>query len=378
MVSHKDVQMVIQNDRIDLQRVSKPVKDVDYIETDSTFTILNVPILAEMVQHYPGFGYALKANDEIQKVQVTNVPLTMVDEAPTHPNHLSELTSAQKAQVTVGYMSEPSQPKNTQSSTKRYADFILYKTPKGKVVIDTYLSGKLIDTSIGFHSREDYTPGLWNGQRYDFIQRDIMLDHNAILIDRAGNIGVGRMPTPVGGIGADSNPIAARQAAEGQAADRQVGEQAMEANDEMQALKDEVASLKDKLAVAVQADAQEKLAELAKTVDEQKKTIDTVNADLAAKTADLQKALDSLKVFQDKEAAEYAAKRDALGKAYPAFVGLFAKADNAEIDTHYAALQEKQNTTASIGTDMMRGGSSSVGQKEIERIEKYAGKKQKE
>jgi ATP-dependent Lon protease len=362
-------------DKVDIYRSTKPVKDVDYVETDSTFTILNVPILAEMVQYYTGYGYALKANDEIQKVDVTNVPLTMVDEEPTHPEHLAELKSEEKARVTVGYMSEPSRPKEDRSATKRYADFILYKTPKGRVVIDTYLGGKLIDTSIGFKSREDYTPGMWNGQKYDFVQRDIVLDHNAILIDRAGNIGVGRMPTPIGGIGADSNPIAAKQTAARQAAARQVGEQAMEANDEMQALKDEVASLKEKLAVAVQADAQEKLAELAKTVDEQKKTIDTVSADLVAKTADLQTALDALKVYQDKEIAVYAAKRDALSEAYPAFASLFAKADMAEIDTHYTALQEKQKSPT-IGTDMMRSGAASTALKETERIAKYAGKKE--
>lgn len=191
-------------DNLQIESLKKiPIPGIDYIETDDTFTIFNVPILAEMTQRYDE-GIALKSADEILKVEVDNIPLTIVDHAPTHPKDLlEELDTLDKSEVQIGFMSEPSRPKATASDTKRYADFVFFQTPKIDALKEEYKDGKKIDTSIGFKFAYDWTPGELNGQKYDFIQTNITLDHNAVLISRDGNIGTGRMPSPIGGIGAD-------------------------------------------------------------------------------------------------------------------------------------------------------------------------------
>jgi hypothetical protein len=41
-------------------------------------------------------------------------------------------------------------------------------------------AGVLSKNSIGFMYEEDWTPGSFNGERYDFVQRKILVDHVAV------------------------------------------------------------------------------------------------------------------------------------------------------------------------------------------------------
>ena len=59
-------------------------------------------------------------------------------------------------------------------------------------------SGKRKDVSIGFFYDFDETPGDWNGEKYDFVQRNILIDH------LAAGVPVGRCPSPYCGISVDS------------------------------------------------------------------------------------------------------------------------------------------------------------------------------
>jgi hypothetical protein len=58
-------------------------------------------------------------------------------------------------------------------------------------------AGKLKDVSIGFFYEEDWTPGEWKGQHYDFVQRNILGNHVA------AGVPVGRCPSPYCGIAVD-------------------------------------------------------------------------------------------------------------------------------------------------------------------------------
>lgn len=57
------------------------------------------------------------------------------------------------------------------------------------------------DVSIGFVYTEDWTPGEWNGQKYDFIQRDIVINHVAVGVPK------GRCPSPLCGLSVDMATI---------------------------------------------------------------------------------------------------------------------------------------------------------------------------
>jgi len=59
-------------------------------------------------------------------------------------------------------------------------------------------SGKRKDVSLGFFYDYDATPGKWNDQAYDFVQRNILVDHVA------AGVPVGRCRSPYCGIAVDA------------------------------------------------------------------------------------------------------------------------------------------------------------------------------
>lgn len=60
-------------------------------------------------------------------------------------------------------------------------------------------SGIRRDLSTGFYYEEDRTPGEWGGQKYDYIQRELLFDHVA-------SVDHGRCAYPACGIGVDAPP----------------------------------------------------------------------------------------------------------------------------------------------------------------------------
>lgn len=326
---------------------------IDYDETKDTFIIYNVPILAAMVQQYND-GLALKSPDEISKVVVDNVPLTMVEHKPSHPeSHLSDMENTkQVANVTVGYMKEVSKPKSDMSKLKKYADFVLYKVPKTKSVIDAYLKEHIIDTSIGFRFDQDLTSGEFNGVRYDYVQRNIKLDHNAILMDAFGNIAEGRMPSPIGGIGADSNDTKGVR---------------MEQKD-IDALQAKAADMQKELD-ELKASSSVVIAER----DSIKKDMDTMKVEMATLKSEsdaMQKQLDGYKA---KEKAEIDAMRAELKAKYADVSEVFDSASDDLIRQKFEAMQKKKTDKSDkgIGADMM-GPKLVKAQSEHQRIENWA------
>jgi hypothetical protein len=59
-------------------------------------------------------------------------------------------------------------------------------------------SGALKDVSIGFLYEEDWKGGIWNGEKYDYVQRNMLINHVAV------GVPVGRMTSPSIGISVDS------------------------------------------------------------------------------------------------------------------------------------------------------------------------------
>jgi len=64
--------------------------------------------------------------------------------------------------------------------------------------LDKIRTGQLKDNSIGFSCDKDVTPGEFQGQKYDYVQRNICIDHLAAPIEQ------GRCPSPYCGINVDS------------------------------------------------------------------------------------------------------------------------------------------------------------------------------
>jgi hypothetical protein len=77
-------------------------------------------------------------------------------------------------------------------------DIRFFKDRTGKDVLDKTRIGQLKDNSIGFSCDKDVTSGEFQGQKYDYVQRNNCIDHLAAPIEQ------GRCPSPYFGINVDS------------------------------------------------------------------------------------------------------------------------------------------------------------------------------
>jgi len=111
----------------------------------------------------------------------------------------------QTAKDIYGIVENPQYVKNLMDpKTKRpcrkgiRADIKWFKDKVPEKVIEQVKNGEMREVSIGFTYEEDQTPGEFQGTKYDFIQRNIFIDHVAAPIEK------GRCAGPLCGIAVDS------------------------------------------------------------------------------------------------------------------------------------------------------------------------------
>jgi len=407
---------------------SEKLEGVDFIFANDKIIIYNVPIVAELVQPYNN-GFAYKSADEINKISVINTPVTMLSDVADHPNmQLADMSPTQRTDVQVGYLTEPSKPKTTDSDKKRYADMVLDDNDLTRTMLDAYKAGTIVDVSIGFSFEYVADTGVFDGVNYDYKQTNIKLDHLAILMDASGNIAQGRMPSPIGGIGADSENNGVKMT--NQTNDAFAGElsnlvSTLQANntslnrqDVMSLLQDQlwllrenegfdmkdkkdIASLteenkqlKDKLeesnaklsaidSVKVQSDMDAlKTAkdEAEKKLEEAETKKEEAETKLAEKETETKEISDKLNVFEEKAKTEMDAKRTALKEANKDMADLFDSASDDMILKYHEKLVQSQsdsNTSRSIGADMNGVDSEDEAKKDLDRFNSYTGKTNK-
>lgn len=180
-------------------------KDVVIDETDDEIIIRDVVIAREIVQPYDIDGekkLAYKPGDELKtaawtaermRITMDQHPLTVVID---------------RVDLIHGYMADVHFVKNLKDmKTKRpmargiRCDLHFFKKQISAQKQEDIKNLKHRDVSIGFFYDADETPGKWNGNDYDFVQRNICIDH------LAGPIPKGRCGMPYCGIGADSNHL---------------------------------------------------------------------------------------------------------------------------------------------------------------------------
>lgn len=106
--------------------------------------------------------------------------LATLDQAPITEGHPAMLNRTNTTKLSKGQLTEIHH-----DETHVLADAVLQD---GKIV-DGVLSGKLRDFSPGYTCKYDWTPGVWNGQPYDLVQRHIRYNHVAILPPNRGRQG---------------------------------------------------------------------------------------------------------------------------------------------------------------------------------------------
>ena len=89
-----------------------------------------------------------------------------------HGDHQSLVTSENVGQVSVGHVGH---------DVRRDGDFIAATiTVERKDAVDAVLGKELVELSQGYLARIEHTSGIWNGEAYDVIQRDIKHNHTAL------------------------------------------------------------------------------------------------------------------------------------------------------------------------------------------------------
>jgi len=331
------------------------ISEKDFKEYEDRFVIYNVPIAAELVQPYSD-GLAFKPREELQKISVNNIPLTMRKDYPGHPNNfLNESESDFVAEQVVGFMREPSKKNKKFDERKKYADFILFKNDLTTLVIDAYKSGKIIDTSIGFCFDKQETTGTYEGVAYDYVQTNIVLDHNAILMDSDGDIGYGRMPSPIGGIGADSLDINLNGG----------NKMSEELKKEIDSIKNELETIKqEKDSINAEKDS------LKQALDESTKANDLLKEEL-------KKVQDEVDSFKAEKKAEIDSMRKTLVDSNVEYAKLFESANDDLIKEYHKKMLEVKHVSRDVGADMMGTGVNKKNVDLSERTKKWVSGKQK-
>jgi hypothetical protein len=184
---------------------------VDYSLIDDKIIVNNddwlampITVASEIVQQYDD-GYAYKPADELEKMaEVAELigakPIKILEHPHADTNYLvqRQLDVSGKA-VNFRFVKNLVDAKTKRPCRKGVvADGYWSKKVTPPNVIDDIVKLKMRDCSIGFSFDKDSTPGSFDGSKYDYVQRNIYLDHVAAPIP------AGRCPGPICGIGYDA------------------------------------------------------------------------------------------------------------------------------------------------------------------------------
>jgi len=165
---------------------------------DDNFLVMPAVIASEIVHPYPE-GLAYKPADELEKAAWTAEGRWV--KILSHPDSalLQKASDIYGKIENVKFAKDLIEPKTKRPMRRGIkADVKWFKDRVPSDVIAKIKSGDLRDVSIGFTYEEDRTPGEWNGSKYDYVQRNIFIDHLAAPIE------AGRCPGPICGIAVDS------------------------------------------------------------------------------------------------------------------------------------------------------------------------------
>jgi hypothetical protein len=177
--------------------------DNKIILDDDDYLVMPAVIASEIVHQYED-GWAYKPAEELEKMAKTATDIGAVPVKILHHPGSESYDLLLRHEDVHGRAENFRYVKNlVDSKTKRpcrkgvRADIRWFKDRVPEPVIEQIKNTTMHDVSIGFTQEKDFTSGEWNGTHYDYIQRNIFLQHLAAPIEK------GRCPGPVCGIGFD-------------------------------------------------------------------------------------------------------------------------------------------------------------------------------
>ena len=171
---------------------------------DDDHLVMPAVIASEIVHQYED-GWAYKPADELEKMaqvasDIGSVPVKILEHPGPETNYLlvkqkDVFGRAENFQF-IKNLKDPKTGRPMRRGIR--ADIRWFKNRVPEKVLTQIRSGELRDVSIGFTFDSDPTAGSWHGTQYDYVQRNIFLNHLAAPIQK------GRCPGPVCGIGFDT------------------------------------------------------------------------------------------------------------------------------------------------------------------------------
>jgi hypothetical protein len=170
---------------------------------DENYLVMPAVIASEIVHQYED-GWAYKPADELEKMAKTasdigTVPIKILEHPGADTDYLllrpDDVYGRAENFQYVKNLLDPQTRRPMRRGVR--ADIRWFKDRVPPDIIEKIRSFTLHDVSIGFAHEKDMTPGDWNGTHYDYVQRNIFLNHIAAPIPQ------GRCPGPVCGIGFD-------------------------------------------------------------------------------------------------------------------------------------------------------------------------------
>ncbi len=167
-------------------------------ETDDELVIPAI-LAREAVLPYPK-GKAYRSADELQAALFTFDKAWVT--AEKHPEPLISIVTDRKRQIKgtlsdIKLDADAVNPAGKKSPAVR-ANVHLFKKTLSKNFIEDVKSGKKKDVSVGFTYDTIEKSGEWLGEKYDFVQENLLINHVAV------GVPVGRMRAPFIGLGCDS------------------------------------------------------------------------------------------------------------------------------------------------------------------------------
>lgn len=156
------------------------------IEDNKSYLKVAAVITKEGVYKYPD-GRAFKCRKELLKAvpSAMSAKLTILD----HPDSMVIMSQDQ----IYGFIEKP-----FFDNDKIRAVLAFNKKTTPPDFLEKVRAGLMKDVSIGFYYRPEFKTGQWNGATYDYIMRDIVIDHVAAGVLK------GRCSFPSCGIGVDT------------------------------------------------------------------------------------------------------------------------------------------------------------------------------
>ena len=195
---------ILRYDQIELNPVKISQRNDDKFGGVTTFH--DIVIAREIVHQYDD-GMAYKPADELEHASWTaEGRWVVIGKHPTTAVVASRNDIGGRT-VNVRYTKSLNDPKTKRPNNRGVlADLEIFDNKISPDDIKQMKNGTKSDVSIGFFFDEDTTPGTieedghpLNGATYDYVQRNIMIDHTAAGLDA----GSGRCTVPYCGIGAD-------------------------------------------------------------------------------------------------------------------------------------------------------------------------------